>query len=522
MKGGAAPKELLSFHVEWAYDLGGNEPSGSPYVDPLAPYVRTLRDQIDTAAGRLRKEANALSDIYAKVGLNPIDRWRFQGEALFDPVENTFTSVAVGGEYKKDEDHRIFAEYRVSRELAEDVRGTFAWRLLRWLRLQAEVNYSVRNGYLSEGALGVSRVPEERLLGRRFHRRPEDAAGRHEREVDIRAQGDRFRGKLKRPQRPISRSEGESMRIMVTGGAGFIASHVAQAYVEAGHEVLVLDNLSSGKKENVPEGARFVFGDAGSETAVEAIRTFRPEVLCHHAAQINVRRSVADPVFDAKENIVSTLVLLEAAREHGVRKVIFSSSGGAGYGEQEYFPADEKHPLKPVSPYGVAKVSVELYLQYYRIQYGLEYTALRYSNVYGPRQDPHGEAGVVAIFCERLLTGQAALINGDGSQTRDYVYVGDVVRANLAALTRGDGLSVNIGTGIETDVNTLFRALRDLSGSRQEEIHGPAMPGEQRRSVIENGMAFNELGWYPDISLDEGLALTLAYFRDKVKSSGTW
>ena len=311
------------------------------------------------------------------------------------------------------------------------------------------------------------------------------------------------------------------MRIMVTGGAGFIASHVAQAYVEAGHQVLVLDNLSSGKKENVPEGARFVFGDAGSETAVEAVRSFRPEVLSHHAAQINVRRSVADPVFDAKENILSTLVLLEAARENGVRKVIFSSSGGAGYGEQEYFPADEKHPLRPVSPYGVAKVSVELYLQYYRVQYGLEYTALRYSNVYGPRQDPHGEAGVVAIFCERLLKGQTALVNGDGLQTRDYVFVGDVVRANLEALSRGDGLSINIGTGIETDVNTLFRTLRDLSGSRQEEIHGPGMPGEQRRSVIENGMAFNELGWYPDVSLDEGLALTLAYFRDKVESSGT-
>src|SRR3989339_377790 len=301
--------------------------------------------------------------------------------------------------------------------------------------------------------------------------------------------------------------EGETMRIMVTGGAGFIASHVAQAYVDAGHEVLVLDNLSSGRRENVPEGARFVFGDAGSDTAVEAVRVFRPEVLCHHAAQINVRKSVADPVFDAKENILSTLVLLEAARGSGVRKVIFSSSGGAGYGEQEYFPADEKHPLHPVSPYGVAKVSVELYLQYY--------------NVYGPRQDPHGEAGVVAIFCERLLTGQTALVNGDGLQTRDYVYVGDVVRANLEALTRGDGLSINIGTGTETDVNTLFRTLRDLSGSSQEEIHGPAMPGEQRRSVIENGMAFNELGWYPDVSLEEGLALTLAYFRDTVKSSGT-
>lgn len=310
------------------------------------------------------------------------------------------------------------------------------------------------------------------------------------------------------------------MRIMVTGGAGFIASQVAQAYVDKGHEVLVLDNLSSGKKENVPAGARFVFGEVGSETAVEAIRTFRPEILNHHAAQINVRKSVADPAFDAKENILSALVLLEAARVHGVSKVIFSSSGGAGYGEQDYFPADEKHPLRPVSPYGVAKVSVELYLHFYRVQYGLGYTALRYSNVYGPRQDPHGEAGVVAIFCERLLKGQTAVINGDGEQTRDYVYVGDVVRANLAALSRGEGLSINVGTGVETDVNTLFRKLRDLSGSRQEEIHGPGMAGEQRRSVIENLLASHELGWYPEVSLDEGLAFTLAYFRDKVNSSG--
>jgi UDP-glucose 4-epimerase len=311
------------------------------------------------------------------------------------------------------------------------------------------------------------------------------------------------------------------MRILVTGGAGFIGSHVARTYTDAGHEVLVLDNLSSGKEENVPAGARFVFGDIGSDTAVEAIRTFRPEVVNHHAAQINVRKSVEDPVFDARVNILGTLNLLEASRKNGVRKVIFASSGGAGYGEQEYFPADEKHPLRPVSPYGVAKVSVEGYLHFYRVQYGLEYTALRYANVYGPRQDPHGEAGVVAIFSTRLLRGQTAIINGDGEQTRDYVYVGDLVRANLEALTRGDGLGINIGTAFETDVNTLFRKLKELSGSGQDEIHGPGMPGEQRRSVIDNRLAYDELGWYPNVSLDDGLALTLAYFRDKVKSSGS-
>ena len=310
------------------------------------------------------------------------------------------------------------------------------------------------------------------------------------------------------------------MKILVTGGAGFIGSHVAQAYVDAGHEVLVLDNLSSGKEENVPAGARFVFGDVGSDTAVEAIRTFRPDVVNHHAAQISVRKSVEDPLFDARENILGALNVLEASRRNGVRKVVFASSGGAGYGEQEYFPADESHPMRPVSPYGVAKVAVENYLSFYRAQYGLEYTALRYANVYGPRQDPHGEAGVVAIFCTRLLRGQAAIINGDGEQTRDYVYVGDLTRANVEALARGDGLGINIGTAQETDVNTLFRRLKELSGSRQEEIHGPAQPGEQRRSVIENRLAYDELGWYPNVSLDDGLAFTLAYFRDKVIASG--
>ncbi|MGA6992343.1 MAG: NAD-dependent epimerase/dehydratase family protein [Candidatus Deferrimicrobiaceae bacterium] len=312
------------------------------------------------------------------------------------------------------------------------------------------------------------------------------------------------------------------MKILVTGGAGFIGSNIADAYADAGHEVIVLDDLSSGKKENVPAAARFVLCDIGSDTATEAIRTFRPEVVNHHAAQINVRASVADPGFDAKVNILGTIRLLEACRQYGVRKFLFASSGGAGYGEQESFPADESHPLRPVSPYGAAKMSVELYLNFYRAQYGLDYTSLRYANVYGPRQDPHGEAGVVAIFCERLLKGQTAIVNGDGEQTRDYVYAGDVVRANVAALERGGGRAINIGTGIETSVNTLFRILRDSSGSTQEEIHGPVQPGEQRRSCLENLLALEELGWYPEVALEEGLARTLSFFREKIQTSGTW
>lgn len=312
------------------------------------------------------------------------------------------------------------------------------------------------------------------------------------------------------------------MRILLTGGAGFIGSHVADAFVGLGHEVMVLDDLSSGKKENVPPGARFVLADIASDTAVEAVRTFRPEVVNHHAARIDVRASVADPLLDAKTNILGSIRLLEACRENGVRKVVFASSGGAGYGEQESFPAPETHPLRPVSPYGAAKMAVEFYLRFYRVQYGLDYTALRYANVYGPRQDPHGEAGVVAIFSQRLLRGQRAIINGDGEQTRDYVYVGDVVRANVAALSRGGGASVNIGTRIETSVNDLFRYLRDLSGSLQEEVHGPAMPGEQSRSCLENLLALETLEWYPETSLEDGLARTLSYFRDKMKTAGPW
>ena len=224
------------------------------------------------------------------------------------------------------------------------------------------------------------------------------------------------------------------MKILVTGGAGFIASHIADAYLAAGHEVVVLDDLSSGKRANVPAAAKFYPADIRSPETREIVRNERPEVISHHAAQMDVRRSVADPGFDAEVNVLGFINLLEAAREVGVRKVIFASSGGAVYGEQVEFPASESHAHDPLSPYGITKATGEHYLYYYRAVHGLPYVALRYANVFGPRQDPHGEAGVVAIFTERLLAGQAPTINGDGGQTRDYVFVADVVRANVAAL----------------------------------------------------------------------------------------
>ncbi len=303
------------------------------------------------------------------------------------------------------------------------------------------------------------------------------------------------------------------MKILVTGGAGFIGSTIADAYIEAGHEVAVVDNLYSGKRENVPAKARFHEVDIVSPELAEVIEAERPDVVNHHAAQMDVRLSVASPAFDAEVNVVGTIRLLEAAVKTGVKRVIFASSGGAAYGEQERFPAREEDRTNPVSPYGVSKRSGEHYLFYYHAVHGLPYLALRYANVYGPRQDPHGEAGVVAIFCEKLLRGEAPRINGDGRQTRDYVFVEDLVRANLKALDSPFVGPMNVGTGRETDVVTLASKLVALSGKRLTPAYGPAKAGEQRRSVIDPTLAKRELGWEPRVRLDEGLVRTYDWFR---------
>ena len=306
------------------------------------------------------------------------------------------------------------------------------------------------------------------------------------------------------------------MKILVTGGAGFIASHISDAYVAAGHEVVIIDDLSSGKRANLPAAAKFYHADIRSPEAREIIRNERPQVLSLHAAQMDVRKSVADPAFDATVNVLGMINMLEGGREVGVQKVLFASSGGATYGEQETFPAPESHPHNPLSPYGITKATGEHYLFFYHAVYGMPYVALRYANVYGPRQDPHGEAGVVAIFTEKLLASQAPTINGDGKQTRDYVFVGDVVRANLAALERPFVGSVNIGTGIETDVTTLYAHLRVLTGSPHPAQHAPAKAGEQRRSVIAIGLAGEVLGWKPEIPLEEWLRRTVEFFRARL------
>jgi UDP-glucose 4-epimerase len=308
------------------------------------------------------------------------------------------------------------------------------------------------------------------------------------------------------------------MKILVTGGAGFIASQVADAFINEGHTVFILDNLSTGLEKNINQEAVFIKADINDKNLSELFDEERFDAVDHHAAQMDVRHSVADPAFDANTNILGTINLLQNCVKHGVKKFIFASTGGAVYGEQNYFPADESHHLAPLSPYGISKLAVEKYLYFYKVQYNLNYTILRYANIFGPRQNPFGEAGVVAIFTSKLLKGEQPVINGTGLQTRDYVFVQDVVKANLLALSDNDTDIFNIGTGIETTVNEIFNHLNGIIGNGQVEKHGPAAPGEQMRSVITSDKIFNKFNWRPSTKLEDGLQKTVEYFKANIKA----
>jgi UDP-glucose 4-epimerase len=305
------------------------------------------------------------------------------------------------------------------------------------------------------------------------------------------------------------------MKILVTGGAGFIASHITDAFINEGHQVFILDNLATGFEKNINKKAVFIKADICDTNISDFFEKEKFDVVDHHAAQMDVRRSVANPAFDANTNILGTLNLLQNCILHGVKKFIFASTGGAVYGEQDYFPADENHPLAPLSPYGISKLAVEKYLYFYKVQYNFNYTILRYANIFGPRQNPFGEAGVVAIFTSKLLNGEQPVINGTGLQTRDYVFVEDVVKANLIALKDEQSNIYNVGTGKETTVNDIFNLLNGIIGKGQEEKHGPAAVGEQMRSVITSDKIFKKFGWKPSTKLEDGLKKTVEYFKER-------
>lgn len=301
-------------------------------------------------------------------------------------------------------------------------------------------------------------------------------------------------------------------KILVTGGAGFIGSHVVGLFLEKGYEVAILDDLSTGRESNLDPRAKFYKMDIRSPEVREVFEAERPDYISHHAAQMDVRRSVAQPLFDADVNILGSINLIERAKEFGVKRFVYISTGGAVYGEPEYVPCDEAHPINPICQYGASKHTVEHYLFMYHVNYGLNYTVLRYPNVYGPRQDPHGEAGVVAIFTGKMLAGEPVTINGDGEQTRDFVYVGDVVDAFVRAADRGVGI-INIGTGEETSVNALYRAMADAAGVVDPPVHAPARAGELERSSLAIGRAAAELGWSPRVDLATGTRAVLDWFR---------
>ncbi len=303
------------------------------------------------------------------------------------------------------------------------------------------------------------------------------------------------------------------MKILVTGGAGFIGSHVVDMLIEAGHDVAVVDDLSTGRRSNLNPKARFYQVDIRSPEMRQVFEQERPEVVDHHAAQMDVRKSVADPIFDADVNILGSIKVAQLAIEFKARKFIHISSGGAVYGEPVYLPCDEEHPVRPLCPYGASKYTFELYLYMFKELYGLDYSIIRYPNVYGPRQDPFGEAGVVAIFVGQMLAGKPVTINGDGEQVRDFVYVGDCARANLLPLEKGSGRVYNLGFGIGTSINQIFDGLKTITGYPQPARYGPPKPGETYRIYLDASRAKQELGWEPTVPLEEGLRYTVEYFK---------
>lgn len=306
------------------------------------------------------------------------------------------------------------------------------------------------------------------------------------------------------------------MKVLVTGGAGFIASHVVELFIEKGYEVVIVDDLSTGRRSNLHPQAKFYELDIRSPELHKVFAAEKPDFVNHHGAQMDVRKSVVDPLFDADVNVRGSINVLEAARHNGVKRVVYISTGGAVYGEPEYLPCDEKHPINPICPYGASKHTVEHYLFMWKYLYGLEYAVLRYPNVFGPRQDPHGEAGVVAIFTGQMLAGKPVTINGDGQQQRDFVYVGDCANANLLVTEHpaADGI-YNVGFGKPTDVNEIFAALKNVIGYPHEAKYGPAKTGETRKIYLDATRIRTQLGWEPTVTLEDGLAKTVEYFRAK-------
>ena len=303
------------------------------------------------------------------------------------------------------------------------------------------------------------------------------------------------------------------MRILVTGGAGFIASHLVDRYIELGHEVAVIDNLFTGREQNLNPRAKFYKKSICDDDLMNTFTDFAPEILNHHAAQVNVRRSVENPSHDAKINILGSLNLYRCAVAAECRKIVYASSGGAMYGNPEMIPADEQTPANPLCPYGCSKYAAEKYLQLFGRLYNISFTTLRYANVYGPRQDPHGEAGVVAVFSQLLFAGKRPSIFGDGSKTRDYVFVKDIVEANLLAIDRGDGRAYNVGTGRRTSDDEIFAAIRRAVGVDIEPIHTDFRPGEVRHVALDASRIKNELGWQATTPLEEGIASAVDYYR---------